>query len=97
MEQVKAVVDLAIKMCDMLGVSPSAVAKELAKRDTNIPLLDNLSNRSVNLLSIIGVTHLQDLTQCTAVDILKIPGAGKKTLKEVEELLARHNLHLKQG
>ena len=53
-----------------------------------------LSSFSLRVLKSSGIEKIRDLTDKTARELLEIKNFGKKSLKKVEEELARHNLTL---
>jgi len=53
------------------------------------------TNRTFNCLTSEGIKTIRDLVGKSHNDLLKIPNFGRKSLKEVVEELAKHNLHLK--
>jgi DNA-directed RNA polymerase subunit alpha len=64
--------------------------------DMTIEELD-LSVRSYNCLKRAGINTVQELTQRTVEDMMKVRNLGKKSLEEVEQKLAALNLGLKQS
>lgn len=57
----------------------------------------DLSVRSYNCLKRAGINTVQELTQKTAEDMLKVRNLGKKSLEEVEAKLAALNLSLRES
>ncbi len=55
-----------------------------------------LTVRSANCLKAENIHYIGDLVQKTEVDLLKTPNLGKKSLVEIQELLAERNLSLGQ-
>ncbi len=53
-----------------------------------------LSVRSFNCLQNAGIKFIGDLVQKTEPELLKTKNFGRKSLKEIRELLAEHGLHL---
>ena len=51
-----------------------------------------LSVRSAKRMG--GMVYIGDLVQMTQADLLRIPGLGRKSLKEIEEVLAQIDLSL---
>lgn len=64
--------------------------------DMTIEELD-LSVRSYNCLKRAGINTVQELTQRTVEDMMKVRNLGKKSLEEVEQKLAALDLSLKQS
>lgn len=64
--------------------------------DMTIEELD-LSVRSYNCLKRAGINTVQELTQKTVEDMMKVRNLGKKSLEEVEQKLTALNLSLKQS
>ncbi|GMQ96470.1 MAG: DNA-directed RNA polymerase subunit alpha [Gammaproteobacteria bacterium] len=53
-----------------------------------------LTVRSANCLKAEGITFIGDLIQRTEVELLKTPNLGKKSLTEIKDVLATHDLTL---
>lgn len=53
------------------------------------------TNRTFNCLKSENISTIRDLVSKTHNDLLKIPNLGRKSLKEIVDELAKHNLHLK--
>lgn len=53
-----------------------------------------LTVRSANCLKAEKINNIGDLVGCTEVELLKTPNLGKKSLNEIKETLANHNLEL---
>ena len=53
-----------------------------------------LTVRSANCLKAEKINNIGDLVRCTEVELLKTPNLGKKSLNEIKEVLAAHNLEL---
>jgi DNA-directed RNA polymerase subunit alpha len=53
-----------------------------------------LSLLTINCLQNDGIMRIGDLVQKTEDEILRVPGFGRKRLREVKEELARMGLHL---
>jgi hypothetical protein len=51
-----------------------------------------LSTRSLNVLTAGGITTLQQLASQTSHDLLRSPNLGRKSLAEIEDVLASHGL-----
>lgn len=64
--------------------------------DMTIEELD-LSVRSYNCLKRAGINTVEELTQKTVEDMMKVRNLGKKSLEEVEQKLAALDLSLKQS
>ncbi|MCE7700005.1 MAG: DNA-directed RNA polymerase subunit alpha [Methanobacterium paludis] len=64
--------------------------------DMTIEELD-LSVRSYNCLKRAGINTVEELTQRTVEDMMKVRNLGKKSLEEVEQKLAALDLSLKQS
>jgi DNA-directed RNA polymerase subunit alpha len=54
-----------------------------------------LSVRSYNCLKRAGIQTVEELTQKTEEDMIKVRNLGKKSLKEVKEVLASYGLGFK--
>jgi DNA-directed RNA polymerase subunit alpha len=50
--------------------------------------------RSANCLKQENIQYIGDLVQKTEVELLKTPNLGKKSLTEIKDVLAQHNLSL---
>ena len=57
----------------------------------------DLSVRSYNCLKRAGINTVQELTERTMDDMMKVRNLGKKSLEEVEQKLAALALGLKQS
>jgi DNA-directed RNA polymerase alpha subunit len=55
----------------------------------------HFSTRTVRVLTMDGVKTLGDLCQVTGREILQKPNAGRKTLNEIKDVLARFGMALK--
>lgn len=53
-----------------------------------------LTVRSANCLKAENINNIGDLVRRTEVELLKTPNLGKKSLNEIKEVLAAHNLEL---
>ncbi len=53
-----------------------------------------LTVRSANCLKAESILYIGDLVQRTEVDLLKTPNLGKKSLTEIKDVLAQHDLSL---
>ncbi|MCG8433217.1 MAG: DNA-directed RNA polymerase subunit alpha, partial [Gammaproteobacteria bacterium] len=53
-----------------------------------------LTVRSANCLKAESIHYIGDLVQRTEVELLKTPNLGKKSLTEIKDVLAQHNLSL---
>lgn len=61
----------------------------------NILVADlSLSTRSLNVLAATGIITLKQLASQTSNDLLRSPNLGRKSLTEIEAILARHGLEL---
>ena len=50
--------------------------------------------RSANCLKAESILYIGDLVQKTEVELLKTPNLGKKSLTEIKDVLATHDLSL---
>jgi DNA-directed RNA polymerase subunit alpha len=57
----------------------------------------DLSVRSYNCLKRAGINTVEELTQKTEEDMMKVRNLGKKSLEEVQSKLAELNLSLKKS
>jgi len=53
-----------------------------------------LSTRSLNVLTAAGIINLRQLASQTSYDLLRSPNLGRKSLAEIENVLADHGLKL---
>lgn len=53
--------------------------------------------RTTNALVSVGILTIDQLLSCTEVDLLKIYGLGRKSLREVKEVLAVRDLYLRRS
>ncbi len=82
---------------DMQEASAFARARSHAKIDPIFlkPVEDlELTVRSANCLKAEGIHRIGDLVQKYDYDLLKTPNLGKKSLTEIKEVLAKHELSL---
>lgn len=90
--------NLFITLTDHVGDVEILVEKEEDKRDKvlemSIEELD-LSVRSFNCLKRAGINTVEELTQRTEEDMMKVRNLGKKSLEEVQQKLAALGLSLK--
>lgn len=76
-----------------------AVTDEVRQNDINPILLQpvddlELTVRSANCLKQESVHYIGDLVQRTEVELLRTPNLGKKSLTEIKDVLAQHELSL---
>jgi DNA-directed RNA polymerase subunit alpha len=65
-------------------------------QDLTTKLLDlDLTVRTTNCFVAEGIKTLGDLVKCTYHDLLKMPNFGRKSLKEVRDMLKERGLKLK--
>ncbi len=63
-------------------------------KNLNKRLVDcNLTVRALNCLKSAGIDSVSDLVRCNEIDLLKLSNFGKKTLRELSELLSSFGLH----
>ena len=74
-----------------LPESEQPVEAAVATGDVHIDDLE-LSIRSHNVLLNLGITHLSQLSRMTESEYLKTKNTGRKSLKEMVEVLAEHGL-----
>ena len=79
--------------------SPDAAVSETAEPDINPILLRpvddlELTVRSANCLKAENIFYIGDLIQRTEFELLKTPNLGKKSLTEIKDVLAQHQLSL---
>jgi DNA-directed RNA polymerase subunit alpha len=75
------------------------VVKEEKSQDIDPILLRpiddlELTVRSANCLKAESILYIGDLVQRTEVELLKTPNLGKKSLTEIKDVLAQHDLQL---
>lgn len=93
-----------LKAFVLLDLEPEAAPKKQDEAAADIdPVLykkidelDHLSVRSANCLKAESIYYLGDLVQCSETTLLKTPNLGKKSLKEIKELLSSYDLELGQ-
>ena len=62
----------------------------------NFPIEElELGVRSYNCLKRVGIETIGDLVMKTENELAAIPNFGKKSIEEVKETLATHNLYLR--
>ena len=83
------------------GVEPRRAAREqlhaqLALLEVVLDDVDDLelTVRSANCLKAESILYIGDLVQRTEVELLKTPNLGKKSLTEIKDVLASHDLSL---
>lgn len=79
--------------------SPDSAISESAEPDVNPILLRpvddlELTVRSANCLKAENIFYIGDLIQRTEFELLKTPNLGKKSLTEIKDVLAHHQLSL---
>ncbi len=60
-------------------------------------IIMHISNRLFNILSIMKINDLVELTNYSPNDLLKYKNVGIKTITEINELLSKYNLKLKEN
>ena len=88
--------DLDNKFEDLGLVKDPVVQKEETFENLTIEDLD-LSVRSYNCLKRAGIANVQELTQKSEADMMKVRNLGKKSLKEVKDKLIEKGLSFKDG
>lgn len=68
-----------------------------ATKTANSIISLGLPNRAVHSLINNGIFTVDQLTSCTASDLMKFHYFGRKTLKETRAVLAEHSLSLRSG
>jgi DNA-directed RNA polymerase subunit alpha len=91
---------LFIDLTDHVNDVEIMVEKEEDKKEKVLEMtieeLD-LSVRSYNCLKRAGINTVEELTQRTAEDMMKVRNLGKKSLEEVQQKLAALGLSLKKN
>ncbi|MBQ9266189.1 MAG: DNA-directed RNA polymerase subunit alpha [Bacilli bacterium] len=88
--------DLDNKYEDLGLVKDPVVQKEETFENLTIEDLD-LSVRSYNCLKRAGIANVQELTQKSEADMMKVRNLGKKSLKEVKDKLIEKGLSFKDS
>ena len=65
-----------------------------APNDAPVGILKEMSVRSANMLRNDAIQTIGDLVQKSADELLRTPSFGRKSLKEIEEALAKVGRHL---
>ena len=81
-----------------MGIDTLALIREmqaLATSNHDVAIEGLLSNRTVAHLAEHNIKTLGDLTKSSEIDLLKLPGFGKKSILEIKEALIAHNMSLK--
>ena len=94
MSHLEVFVELSESAVDTEIMAEQAVEKEDKYKEMSIEDLE-LSVRSYNCLKRNGISTVQELTQKTEDDMMKIRNLGKKSLKEVKEVLQKFGLSFK--
>jgi len=89
-EQLSAFVDLKVQPEEEPEVEQSEVDQTLLRSIDDL----ELTVRSANCLKAENIFYIGDLIQRTEVELLKTPNLGKKSLTEIKDVLARHELSL---
>ncbi len=89
-EQLSAFVDLKVQPEEEPEVEKSEVDQTLLRSIDDL----ELTVRSANCLKAENIFYIGDLIQRTEVELLKTPNLGKKSLTEIKDVLARHDLSL---
>ncbi|MDR3492603.1 MAG: DNA-directed RNA polymerase subunit alpha [Gammaproteobacteria bacterium] len=88
------------QLAPFVDLRSSFVAKEINEQQSINPIyirpVDDLelTVRSANCLKAESIFYIGDLVQRTENDLLKTPNLGKKSLTEIKNVLASHNLSL---
>jgi hypothetical protein len=86
--------DLAVAELHQLKATAAPVADHAAQQlGASIDSLE-LSVRSANCLQRVGIKTIADLVQKSELDLLKTKNFGRKSLKEIKEILAEMGLSL---
>ena len=94
MSHLEVFVELSESAVETEIMAEQAVEKEDKYKEMSIEDLE-LSVRSYNCLKRNGISTVQELTQKTEDDMMKIRNLGKKSLKEVKEVLQKFGLSFK--
>lgn len=57
----------------------------------------DMSTRAYNTLTKLGVETIEDLAALRETDVLRVKHAGRKTVRELRELLERHGLQFSES
>lgn len=88
------------QLSPFVDLKSSPISKENADQQSVNPIflrpVDDLelTVRSANCLKAESIYYIGDLVQRTEADLLKTPNLGKKSLTEIKNVLATHNLSL---
>lgn len=73
-----------------------STSKELG---TSLPELDSielpLTARTMNVLKVLGIETTEQLLRHSSSDLLRADNFGRKSLRELRDVLAKHNLFLR--
>ena len=94
MSHLEVVVELSESAVDTEIMAEQAVEKEDKYKEMSIEDLE-LSVRSYNCLKRNGISTVQELTQKSEDEMMKIRNLGKKSLKEVKDVLTKFGLSFK--
>ncbi len=89
-DQLSAFVDLEVQPEEEPEAEQSEVDQTLLRSIDDL----ELTVRSANCLKAENIFYIGDLIQRTEVELLKTPNLGKKSLTEIKDVLARHDLSL---
>lgn len=96
--EVKTLAAQYIAMANAMGINPISLIEEmntLINKEHDINLKDLFSVRIVNVLANANITNLNQFKKLTELDLYKIPGLAKKSVKEIKEVLFTYNIPLK--
>lgn len=91
--------NLFVEMSSLAKITEvlSDSAQEPTNRFQNMTIEDlELSVRSYNCLKRAGIQTVEELTQKTEEEMMKVRNLGKKSLKEVKEMLQKYSLDFKK-
>ena len=89
-DQLAVFVDLSGKETEAPKPQPTEVDPILLRPVDDL----ELTVRSANCLKAESILYIGDLVQRTEVELLKTPNLGKKSLTEIKDVLASHDLSL---
>ncbi len=89
-DQLSAFVDLEVQPEEEPEAEQAEVDQTLLRSIDDL----ELTVRSANCLKAENIFYIGDLIQRTEVELLKTPNLGKKSLTEIKDVLARHELSL---
>ena len=76
--------------------NPGADKNPVVEKEVDTAIMYEIfSNRTANCLRSAGIKSIEQFTNCCENELLNIQNMGKRSLVEIKEFLAKHNMSLK--